>query len=373
MIKNRNFEKITAVCLSAMMLTGCSLSLPFPFSLIWDEKIELGEDDDEYDEYNYDYDEDEYNSDYDPWYENDNLEDDEKMNAEANTIMVNDTTIYYDIIDDTAFILRCEPGDEPFSLEDTLGEYPISGVGARAFDGVPLEYIRFSGISAGSIEKEAFRYCYSLRAVAFNNVNMSIGKDAFTASDVQVLTGENSVLELEDYAFSGTKSLTDFSFSNCTLTMGKDVFMSEANPNFVLENCLLKGIDYSFSGLSASLAIFKNCSFEGCEKAFGCCNSEVISFLNCDADFGGYAFSGAKNLQCLVLSGNFGLDAYAFYGMNDDVIISVEDMTYDGPEDLFDKGVRYILYGPSDNPMMKYVNDSNIQWQDSSADSSNIE
>ena len=28
---------------------------------------------------------------------------------------------------------------------------------------------------------------------------------------------------------------------------------------------------------------------------------------------------------------------------------------------------------PSDNPMMKYVNDSNIQWQDNSADSSNIE
>ena len=285
----KKVKRLTAVILSALMLTSAFSALPVSAATV-DNSTSVVSSDDILISGDYKY----------SVLDDGTLEISKYVGSDTDVIIPNE-------INGTAVT---SIGDYAFewcsSLESITIPDSVTSIGNYAFyDCLSLESITISN-SVTSIGYFAFAFCRSLESVTIPNSVTSIGALAFySCSSLENITIPNSVTNIDDCAFSGCSSLESITIPNSVTSIGALAFYSCSS----LENITIPN----------SVTNIDDCAFSGCSSL------ESITIPNSVTSIGERAFNDCENLKSVYLPNkNFEIGEQAFgynFGYNNGSVL----------------------------------------------------
>ncbi|MDR1293002.1 MAG: fibronectin type III domain-containing protein [Clostridiales Family XIII bacterium] len=151
----------------------------------------------------------------------------------------------YTVLNNSAIITKYKGRDSNIIIPGTIGGYPVTAIGQRAFNSNASLVSVTIPSSVRSIDFWAFERCYSLTSISVASGNMNYSSEngvLFNRSKTQLITfpaGKNgtyevpgSVISIGDYAFESCRYLTSVTIRNNVRSIGYSAFSDCPNLRF---------------------------------------------------------------------------------------------------------------------------------------------
>ena len=222
------------------------------------------------------------------------------------------------------------------SIPFTLGGYPVTSIGSRAFEdctkltSVTIPYY------VTSIGDSAFRNCSGITSVTIPDYVTSIGDSAFqNCSGLTSVTIPNSVTHIDNYVFDNCRSLTVVNIPNGVTSIGTHAFFYCSSLKSIAIPNSVTSIDYSaFSGCT-NLEIVnfnaENCMYMGSTSYpvfSGCTNLKTVNIGDNVQTIPDNAFYGCGSLTSVTIGdGITTIGSNAFYDCDNLDSVYITDIT----------------------------------------------
>ncbi|MGN0654845.1 MAG: leucine-rich repeat domain-containing protein [Oscillospiraceae bacterium] len=212
---------------------------------------------------------------------------------------------YYSVENGEATITDCDTsisGD--VVIPDTLGGYPVTSIGEKAFAGCTGLTSITIGNSVTSIGRFAFSDCAGLTSVTIPDSVTSIGYYAFRSCiGLTSITIPDSVTSIGDYAFFDCTGLTIV-----TVSSGNTVYHSTDNCLIETKSkTLILGCNNSFIPSDGSVSNIGNRAFAGCTGLTSVTIPDSVTSIGYDA------FYNCTSLTSITIPDSVtSIDNYAF-------------------------------------------------------------
>ena len=342
-MKIRNLSKIAAICCCGMFLTACSLPVPFPFSLIFGKRVEVGG---------------------------------EESNS-AHTYTTSGMTIHYTLEDGLAVIQSAETITEKnngFILEEYIDGNLIKEIQPCAFSGANIRAINLNGSYPIKIGERAFENCRNLTDVSMSEANAEFGEYAFAGSGLKAFSAVSSNIILAPHLFDDCHQFERAEFNGGCIDIQNESFFGcdtlQEIRFSVCQNITAQSSAFMLTGTTDSILEFyrSNVYFE--TAAFSGCNVRNLLVDDCSGELGEECFLGCHADE-LSLNSNLQIGNRCFGGIGSETIMYITNMVKHLPDNAFDPDMypsfaitrgNYIeRYLKEHNFPFRYLNDSGLQ------------
>ncbi len=220
----------------------------------------------------------------------------------------------YTISGGKATITGCN-GSGAVIIPATLGGYPVTSIGERAFaECLGLKSITIPG-SVTSIGEMAFYHCVALTSITIPGSVTSIGESAFYGCDkLESVTLPGSVISIGEMAFYDCYALTSITLQNGVKSIGDSAFAFCSGLKSITIPASVTSVGYaSFSycsgltsiNVAAQNTVYHskgNCLIKTASKTLiaGCQNSIIPADGSVTA-IGDYAFAACLGMKSLII------------------------------------------------------------------------
>ncbi|MCH5184144.1 MAG: leucine-rich repeat protein [Oscillospiraceae bacterium] len=214
----------------------------------------------------------------------------------------------YTVYNDEAIITGYNGNGGDVIIPPTLGGYPVTTIGSRAFDRKDKITYIFIPDSVIEIERSAFAYCTNLKTVILGSNIRTIGEHAFAYSGLTVLHIPSSVTEIGGGFVASCENLTE-------IAVADDNEWYHLQGNCLIEtktNVLVQG--FNNTTIPNGITTIGYAAFEGCDDIKTLTIPDTVTAIEAGAFYNCFSLTSVTIPRSVISIGSmafgncFGLD-----------------------------------------------------------------